>query len=188
MPLVKRADHAVAFVGPGGYAPGAGYVTVVDRGDSFAPGTFDVPVPGGTPVPPSPQGPVRLTVMARAGFDGLGGFDWSYAAVYLCDGRDGSGVNLAFEAGVDQAFAPGDVIACEVNAADHNDLVDAVAALASAWGGRSVRSGPAPPSAGAWARGDLVWSAAPSAGGDVGWVCVAAGTPGVWKAFGGIDP
>ena len=43
------------------------------------------------------------------------------------------------------------------------------------------------PTAGAWARGDLVFFTNPSAGGFIGAVCVAAGTPGTWKNFGAIS-
>jgi hypothetical protein len=38
-----------------------------------------------------------------------------------------------------------------------------------------------------WVRGDIIWNLNPSAGGKVGWVCVASGNPGTWKAFGVID-
>jgi hypothetical protein len=44
----------------------------------------------------------------------------------------------------------------------------------------------APPSAGTWQVGEKVWHSAPAPGGNIGWVCVAAGTPGVWKDFGKI--
>jgi hypothetical protein len=43
------------------------------------------------------------------------------------------------------------------------------------------------PTTGTWERGDIIWNKEPSAGGKVGWVCVTAGTPGTWKAFGVID-
>ena len=46
--------------------------------------------------------------------------------------------------------------------------------------------GTAAPAAGTWKVGDRVWNTAPAAGGTVGWVCTAAGTPGTWKAFGTI--
>ena len=35
--------------------------------------------------------------------------------------------------------------------------------------------------------GDICWNAAPAASGTIGWVCVSAGTPGTWKAFGDIE-
>lgn len=46
--------------------------------------------------------------------------------------------------------------------------------------------GTAAPSEGAWARGCIIWNSEPSASGTVGWVCVTAGSPGTWKAFGDI--
>jgi hypothetical protein len=53
--------------------------------------------------------------------------------------------------------------------------------------GRLVTYGSAAPTSGERARGEIVYNIAPSAGGKVGWVCTAAGTPGTWKAFGVID-
>jgi hypothetical protein len=53
--------------------------------------------------------------------------------------------------------------------------------------GGSTSSGTAAPTTGTWARGDVFWNTEPSAGGNVGWVCVAAGSPGVWAAFGEIS-
>ena len=44
----------------------------------------------------------------------------------------------------------------------------------------------AAPTTGNWARGDIVYNSAPSAGGTIGWVCVSAGTPGTWKTWGSI--
>jgi len=46
----------------------------------------------------------------------------------------------------------------------------------------------AAPTVGTWARAEIVFNSAPSASGTVGWVCVTAGTPGTWKAFGTIAP
>ena len=48
-------------------------------------------------------------------------------------------------------------------------------------------TGSAVPSSGNWNPGDIVWNTVPSIGGSVGWVCVEAGTPGTWKAFGPIQ-
>lgn len=39
------------------------------------------------------------------------------------------------------------------------------------------------PAQGTWALGDIVFNAAPAAGGFAGWICTAAGTPGTWKTF-----
>lgn len=46
----------------------------------------------------------------------------------------------------------------------------------------------APPAAGTHAIGDIYLNADPIAGGKIGWVCTAAGTPGTFKAWGAIDP
>lgn len=45
----------------------------------------------------------------------------------------------------------------------------------------------AAPTTGTWIRGDIRYNTAPVASGFVGWVCVAAGTPGTWKTFGAIS-
>jgi parallel beta-helix repeat protein len=42
------------------------------------------------------------------------------------------------------------------------------------------------PTLGTFQKGDIVWNDNPAAGGTVGWICVVAGTPGTWKAFGTI--
>lgn len=44
----------------------------------------------------------------------------------------------------------------------------------------------AAPVSGTWAVGDIVWNTTPTAGGNIGWTCVTAGTPGTWKTFGAI--
>lgn len=54
-------------------------------------------------------------------------------------------------------------------------------------GGPTVTWESAPPANGTWSRGSIVFSLAATAGGKVGWVCVAGGTPGTWKPFGVID-
>lgn len=43
------------------------------------------------------------------------------------------------------------------------------------------------PTTGDWVSGDITWSTTLSAGGHIGWVCVASGSPGVWKLFGDIQ-
>lgn len=43
------------------------------------------------------------------------------------------------------------------------------------------------PTDGTWTTGDIIWNVSPTAGGKIGWICVAGGTPGTWKAFGAID-
>lgn len=44
-----------------------------------------------------------------------------------------------------------------------------------------------PPDKGNYKRGDIVWNESPSVGSSVGWVCVVAGAPGIWKSFGAIS-
>jgi hypothetical protein len=44
-----------------------------------------------------------------------------------------------------------------------------------------------PPTDGRWQQGDKVWHSAPSPDGNIGWVCVAGGSPGSWKEFGRIS-
>lgn len=46
----------------------------------------------------------------------------------------------------------------------------------------------AAPSTGTHTAGEMVNNADPIAGGKAGWICVTGGTPGTWKAYGGIDP
>lgn len=46
--------------------------------------------------------------------------------------------------------------------------------------------GEAAPTASQWQKGDIVFNSLPVSGGFVGWVCVTAGTPGVWRPFGAI--
>lgn len=43
------------------------------------------------------------------------------------------------------------------------------------------------PTAGTWKVGDIVWNSAPTAGGNIGWICTTAGTPGTWTPFGFAD-
>lgn len=50
-----------------------------------------------------------------------------------------------------------------------------------------ILHGPAPPTTGHWPRGSLVYDDQPVAGGHVGWVCIQAGQPGTWAAFGAIE-
>lgn len=48
------------------------------------------------------------------------------------------------------------------------------------------RFGTSPPTSGTWEVRDVVWNQNPRPGGVMGWVCVSAGAPGIWKAFGPI--
>lgn len=55
-------------------------------------------------------------------------------------------------------------------------------------GGKTNIFDTAAPVSGTWAVGDIVWNTTPTAGGYIGWVCTAGGTPGTWKTFGAITP
>jgi hypothetical protein len=41
----------------------------------------------------------------------------------------------------------------------------------------------AAPTTGKWIRGAIIWNSTPALGAPPGWVCVASGTPGTWKAM-----
>ena len=43
------------------------------------------------------------------------------------------------------------------------------------------------PGYGAWKVGDIVYNTTPTSGGNIGWVCTTAGSPGTWKTFGTIS-
>lgn len=53
-------------------------------------------------------------------------------------------------------------------------------------GSKRHTAGAAAPTSGTWAVGDIRWNTGPVAGGNIGWVCTTAGTPGTWKSFGAI--
>jgi hypothetical protein len=52
---------------------------------------------------------------------------------------------------------------------------------------RKLFIGNSPPATGTYAVGDQSRNLTPTAGGYIGWVCVTAGSPGVWKGFGLIQ-
>lgn len=54
-------------------------------------------------------------------------------------------------------------------------------------GGKKITSGIDAPTSGTFQLGDICYNSAPVPGGFVGWICVAAGTPGVWATFGPIS-
>jgi hypothetical protein len=53
--------------------------------------------------------------------------------------------------------------------------------------GKRIESGTAEPENGTYRKGDLVWNSDPKPNGYVGWICLIAGTPGIWKPFGKIS-
>lgn len=52
--------------------------------------------------------------------------------------------------------------------------------------GPKIMRANAAPTTGTFIRGDIVYDRTPSAGGNIGWVCTAGGSPGTWKTFGTI--
>jgi hypothetical protein len=53
-------------------------------------------------------------------------------------------------------------------------------------GGRWYAGAPPSSPSGSFQVGDVVYHDSPVPGGVIGWVCTAAGSPGVWKSFGTI--
>lgn len=49
--------------------------------------------------------------------------------------------------------------------------------------GRQMTNGTAAPSSGEYAKGDIIWNTAPSAGGSMGWMCTTSGTAGSTAVF-----
>lgn len=43
------------------------------------------------------------------------------------------------------------------------------------------------PTAGIYAKGDVIYNTAPAIGGNLGWICTEAGSPGTWRPFGTIN-
>lgn len=55
------------------------------------------------------------------------------------------------------------------------------------FGNRLFANGNAAPGQGTYQQGDIVWNSNPRPGAHVGWICLASGSPGVWKPFGLIS-
>lgn len=64
---------------------------------------------------------------------------------------------------------------------------DAVMNVTNIVGGAKHFTYSAAPVSGTYNQGDIVWNNSPTSPGYIGWVCVASGTPGTWKAFGAIS-
>lgn len=72
-----------------------------------------------------------------------------------------------------------------------------VAGSTKLWDQDNVSSNPAPtisqdwgtaaPTTGTWLAGSIRWNTTPVAGENAGWICVTAGTPGIWMPFGLIS-
>ncbi|MFB2595104.1 hypothetical protein ACEYYB_09650 [Paracoccus sp. p4-l81] len=107
--------------------------------------------------------------------DVIGGSNSSFSFGTTAD----YGVIAAFRDNRSQTSPPGGVRTGQIHAAH---------AQGSAGNGAQPRQmyGASAPATGQWAVGDVVFSTAPASGGSIGWVCVAGGTPGTWKAFGTV--
>jgi hypothetical protein len=83
---------------------------------------------------------------------------------------------------------PGPTAAAELRPGSGRPAFPLGTLLGSSGGGLASMTGlsaaAGPPSTGAHAPPEYVLNAAPAPGGVVGWVCVAAGTPGTWKPWG----
>lgn len=67
-----------------------------------------------------------------------------------------------------------------------NFYTDRTSEMESTFSGLTVGWSTATPTAGTYTLGSLVYNRQPSGGGNIGWVCIVAGTPGTWKTFGVI--
>lgn len=54
--------------------------------------------------------------------------------------------------------------------------------------GKKILSATAAPTSGTHVQGDMMFNSAPTAGGPMGWMCVAGGSPGTWKAMANLAP
>jgi len=55
------------------------------------------------------------------------------------------------------------------------------------WANRLFSVGDQPPSSGNFNKGDILWNSNPKENAPIGWVCIAGGSPGLWRPFGQIN-
>ena len=67
---------------------------------------------------------------------------------------------------------------------NYTNLLDSGDYAGFSYNTQKEAQGSAAPTDGDWLVGDKVYNSSPTASGTIGWVCVAAGTPGTWKVFG----
>ena len=65
-------------------------------------------------------------------------------------------------------------------------VATSAALLKQSNGIRSFYYNSAAPTSGTFVQGDITWDISPLAGGSPGWVCVAGGTPGTWRAMANV--
>ena len=116
-------------------------------------------------------------------------------AVLQLYGKQFGSLNAAVSSTVARgAWNPGDIVwnrTWEDN--DSNNTLGWIKTGGASWReigpvlSRRRREGTAPPTAGDWIVGDIFWNTNPSSGLPIGWVCVAAGTPGTWRGFGAVE-
>ena len=101
--------------------------------------------------------------------------------VYNCTGTgiylEGTNNNVYIEGDVSNCTTPFNMHAGDATYVSIGNLV----------GVKRIMKGTAAPTTGTYIRGDQVVNTAPAASGYMGWVCVAAGTPGTWKGYGLIQ-
>ena len=108
-----------------------------------------------------------------------------YASSFACKVDAGANTTLANNKWKSGNFAT-DVLVDY--AGNTGSIVSSPSKLRQTHGSCSVYFNTAPPSAGTYARGDVVWHFEPVAGGAPGWVCISGGSPGVWKAMASLAP
>jgi hypothetical protein len=132
---------APAYVDAPGYTPGAGQITLKKADGSPLGAAWDNPAGN---APPAPSAPLRFCVYKKSGFDAYGRFfdpTGTLHAVYTCTGRTGSTfTGLAFESGLDQSWAAGDVAAVAVGRGAVTELQAAVTANTAALAGKLTTS------------------------------------------------
>lgn len=67
-----------------------------------------------------------------------------------------------------------------------NDINNFVYSGINPNGNNSIIYGTTAPVSGTYKQGTIMFNTLPTAGGNIGWVCVASGTPGTWQTWGVI--
>lgn len=146
----------------------------------------------------SNTGGAGISFQANTGTIRLGGGEIEASTNYGVFNNSGakvevSGLSITSLSGLDRAIyfsasASGSVSNCSTDAA--NPIFAVAGAVYNEHGNSwnaSERYGSAAPTSGTYKLGDRVINTVPSASGNIGWVCVTAGTPGTWKEFGTIE-
>jgi hypothetical protein len=132
-----------------------------------------------------PTGPGTATAMNRV-YSGQG---WCLASCTFRAASDNNsapfGVTINGADGTTMVYIDEVMVVPGRRAAD-SGLRTADLQLGQASNVRTLGNGSSAPGTGTWRQGDIVLNAAPgnSSGVPVGWVCVVAGSPGTWRAFG----